>query len=155
MCQEEVYDKAAALAAKLLARRPLSEHQLREKLLNKGIPEPAADYAAERMRQLGALDDAAFAGVIVGHYVRKGWGQPKIRQELRLRGIDRETAQQALEGYAPDYDAMCAQLERRLHGDCSDRTACDRACAALQRRGFSYGEIRQAMEQYRADCTSD
>ena len=145
---EEEYDRAAAAAARMLSRRPLSEATLLDKLREKEFSEDSVQYAAERMRLLGALDDTAFARRIVRSYAGKGCGKLRIRQELEKRGIPRDIAQDALEEFEPDWDAMTALLHKRLRGDVSDRTQNQKAFAALQRRGFSFQQIRQAMERY-------
>jgi len=80
--------------------------------------------------------------------MRKGYGPARIRQELSKRGIERETAQQALQAYQPNQTKMLAVLEQKLHGDCSDRKAVEKAIAALQRRGFAWADIRHALEVY-------
>lgn len=148
MTPEEEYDRAAGAAAAMLARRPLSEKRLLEKLKEKEFSEDSAQYAVERMHILGALDDRAFAERIVRSYRARGCGKLRIRQELEHRGIPREISQEVLEDFEPDWDAMLALLEKKLHGDVSDRARNDKACAALQRKGFSFSQIRQAMERY-------
>ncbi|MDO5546979.1 MAG: regulatory protein RecX [Eubacteriales bacterium] len=145
---EEEYEQAASTAAAMLARRPLSEKLLLQKLKEKEFSEDSAQYAVERMRVLGALDDTTYAEMIVRSYRAKGCGKLRIRQELQHRGIPREIAQEVLEDFEPDWDAMVALLEKKLHGDVSDRTRNEKAFAALQRKGFSFSQIRQAMERY-------
>lgn len=146
---EEEYDRAASAAARMLSRRPLSERALSEKLHEKEFSEDAADYAVERMKVLGALDDRAYAERVVQSYRRKGCGRLRILQELEHRRVPKELAQEALDAFEPDWDAMIAILEKKLHGDVSDRKQNDKACAALQRRGFSFAQIREAMQRYR------
>lgn len=148
---EEEYEAAANTAAAMLSRRPLSEKMLLRRLREKEFSEDSAQYAAERMRLLGALDDAAFAELIVRSYRAKGCGKLRIRQELEQRGIPREISQEALEEFEPDWDAMTALLHKKLRGDVSDRTQVDKACAALQRKGFSFSQIRQALAYYREE----
>lgn len=148
---EEEYEAAANTAAAMLSRRPLSEKMLLRRLREKEFSEDSAQYAAERMRLLGALDDAAFAELIVRSYRAKGCGKLRIRQELEQRGIPREISQEALEEFEPDWDAMTALLHKKLRGDVSDRTKVDKACAALQRKGFSFSQIRQALAYYREE----
>ena len=145
---EEEYERAANTAAAMLARRPLSAKRLLQKLKEKDFSEESTQYAVERMRILGALNDAAYAELIVRSYRAKGCGKLRIRQELEHRGIPREIAQESLEEFEPDWDAMLALLDKKLRGDISDRTRNDKACAALQRKGFSFSQIRQAMERY-------
>ncbi len=149
LSMEQEYDLAANTAARMLSRRPLSEAKLLEKLLEKKLSEDAASYAVERMRIIGALDDRAFGQMVVRSYRRKCCGIFKIRQELAQRGVPKPLADELLTDFEPDYDAMLALLEKKLHGDVTDRKANDKACAALQRRGFVFCEIRQAMQLYR------
>ena len=105
---------------------------------------------ASVMRLLGAIDDAAFAEQVVRACARKGYGELRIRQELRARGVAESVAAQALRGFAPEADVLYRLLDKRLRGDVSDRRACEKAMAALQRRGFTFAQIREAMREYRA-----
>ena len=143
---EETYQKAASAAAAMLARRPLTEYQLRQKLLEKEFPEDAAEYAVARMQVLGALDDEAYAELYLRIGTRKGWGAMRIRQELRRRGVPPEIAGQVLEQFEPDWDKMTALLDKRLGGDCSDRSKRRRRCLhgaafRLTRSARRYGII--------------
>ena len=52
---------AIAGALRLLAAHPRSEKDLRQRLRRRGLPPPAVDAAAERVKELGYLDDTAFA----------------------------------------------------------------------------------------------
>lgn len=153
--EEEQYQKAAECAANMLARRPLSAAMLEKKLLEKQFCTQAVDYAVERMRLLGAVNDAAFAELVVRSYARKGCGELRIRQELRVRGVPDELIAQALQDFEPELDVMLALLDRRLHGDVSDRRDCEKAMAALQRRGFTFSQIRAAMQQYRMQAEEE
>lgn len=152
-CEEEQYQKAAACAAAMLARRPLSAVMLEKKLIEKDFCEQAAAYAVERMRVLGAVNDALFAELSVRSYTRKGYGPLRIRQELRVRGVGDADIADALRAFEPNWDYMNRILDKRLNGDVSDRRECEKAMAALQRRGFSFSDIREAMKQYREQCT--
>ena len=64
MTPEEEYEAAANTAAAMLSRRPLSEKMLLRRLREKQFSEDSTQYAAERMRLLGALDDTAYAELI-------------------------------------------------------------------------------------------
>ena len=81
-------------------------------------------------------------------YTRKGYGAARIRQELTRRGIDRDTAEAAMQTFSPDEAQMLALLEKRLRGDVSDRKEVEKAVAALQRRGFAWNDIKRALETY-------
>lgn len=145
---EEQYRAALDAAARQLSYRALSAAALRDKLIEKGHSEDAADYAVAWLIERRLLDDAAYAESVVRSYARRGYGAARIRQELTRRGVDRGTAEAALLGYAPEPAQLRALLDKRLRGDVSDRKEIDKAVAALQRRGFSWQAIRDALAEY-------
>ncbi len=142
------YRAALDAAAKQLSYRALSAKMLRDKLLGKGHDEEAADYALAWLTERRLLDDASYAESVVRGYTRKGYGAMRIRQELGRRGVDRETAEAAMQTFSPDRAQLHALLDKRLRGDVSDKKEIDKAVAALQRRGFSWGDIREALAEY-------
>ena len=149
---EDKYRAALDAAAKQLSYRALSAKMLRDKLLDRGHDEQAADYALAWLAERSLLDDAAFAESVVRSYARKGYGAARIRQELSRRGISREDAETAMQTFSPDRAQILALLDKRLRGDLSDRREIDKAVAALQRRGFSWGDIKGALEEYGEEC---
>lgn len=152
---EEVYQKTLDLAARLLTYRALSASALRDKLIAKGCAEEAADYALAYLQEHGFQDDRKYAESTARSYTRRGYGTLRIRQELRRRGVEREDADAVMEDYEPDYEAMTALLDKRLHGDLSDRKEVQKAIAALQRRGFLWEDIRRALNDYGASIDAD
>ena len=145
---EVEYRAALDAAAKQLSYRAQSTKLLRDKLLDKGHSADAVAYAVAWLTERRLLDDAAYAESVVRSYTRRGYGAARIRQELTRRGVDRETAEAAMQSFSPDRAQLCALLDKRLHGDVSDRKEIDKAVAALQRRGFSWGDIRDALAAY-------
>ena len=145
---EVEYRAALDAAAKQLSYRAVSTKLLRDKLLAKGHRADAVDYAVAWLTERRLLDDAAYAESVVRSYTRRGYGAARIRQELTRRGVDRETAETAMQSFSPDRAQLCALLDKRLHGDVSDRKEIDKAVAALQRRGFSWSDIRDALAVY-------
>ncbi len=146
--KDDKYHAALDAAAKQLSYRALSEKMLRDKLIGKGHEEEAVDYALAWLTERQLMDDSVYAESVVRSYARKGYGAMRIRQELTRRGVSRETVEAAMEGFSPDEAQILALLEKRLHGDTSDRREVDKAVAALQRRGFGWQEIRDALAYY-------
>lgn len=145
---EDKYRAALDAAAKQLSYRALSAKGLRDKLLDKGHDEEAADYALAWLTERHLLNDTAYAESVVRSCARKGYGEARIRQELTRRGVDRETAEAALMGFTPDREKLVALLDKRLRGDVSDRREIDKAIVFLQRRGFAWNDIRDALAAY-------
>ena len=58
--------------------------------MQKGAEADDAGAAAEYLENIGALDDAAYAAMLVRHYSAQGCGSARIRDELYRRGVPRE-----------------------------------------------------------------
>ena len=83
-------------AAEMAGRRMLSQKELSDRLVKKGTDPQEAQETARWLADLGAVDDAAYAGVIVRHYAAMGYGPGRVRQELQRRGIPQELWDDAL-----------------------------------------------------------
>lgn len=138
-------------AMELLSYRPMSCRELLDKLIQKGESSADAEDAVTWLRERGFLDDARYAGQIVRHYAGKGYGEGRIRQELRRRGIQRELWDEALEQAPAPEDKLDAFLASRLK-DPGDRAQVQKVSAALLRRGYSWEEIRSALARVRAEA---
>jgi regulatory protein len=86
----------------LLARAEQSSQMLQQKLEKRGFSPKAAKLATARLRGEGLLDDsrfaAAFAASRLSRAGSKAEGPASLSSALRARGIDRETAAEALAG---------------------------------------------------------
>ena len=148
-----------------LAAQGYSAPQIGKVLVERGIPTPGERKAARGIayhdvsRSAGLwqtstitrlLDDERYAGMVVRHYVGKGYGSGRIRQELQRRGIPRELWEEALEQLGEQEDKIESFLRSRLR-DPEDRSQVQKVSAALIRRGFSWEEIRAALARFRAD----
>ena len=100
----------------------------------------------------GFVDDAEYAAMIVRHYAAMGYGPGRVRSELKRRGVPAPLWEEALTQLPEDTETIDRLLAARLRGrDASDRKERDKAAAALFRRGYSWEEIRAAMNRYGAD----
>ena len=134
-------------AAQLASGRMLSRKELTDKLSRKGIDLDTAEEAADWLESLGAVDDAAYAGVIARHYAASGYGPGRVRQELQKRGVPRELWDDALSQLPDSADAIDRFLQKKLSGRTPDRTALKKLSDALLRRGFSWSDIRPALNR--------
>jgi regulatory protein len=134
-------------ALKMLARRELSEAQLRERLARRGFDAEAIDDAVVRLSAERAIDDARVAESIVrtATSVRRR-GKLRVGLALERAGIAGATARKAVaEAFATiDEDAHIeAAISKRLHG--RDTIADDREYQRLYRylvnQGFDSDRI--------------
>jgi regulatory protein len=120
---------------KMLARRELSEAQVRQRLARRQHPEDAIDAAVERLKAERAIDDARAAAAIARTEtaVRRR-GKLRVRRQIESAGIAAATARDAAETVfaGTDQDALiAAALDRRLRG--RERASDDREFRRLHR----------------------
>ena len=142
---EDVLEELNRAAARSLTRQQAAEMAGRRMLSRKELSDRLAQETAQWLADLGAVDDAAYAGVIVRHYAAMGYGPGRVRQELQHRGVPRELWDDALARMPDPEEAIDRFLTAKLRGKTPDRATLQRLSAALQRRGFSWQDIRPAL----------
>jgi regulatory protein len=130
-----VSDDTFLAALKMLARRELSEAQLRQRLLRRQHDSDAIDAAIARLKSDRSLDDERVAGAIARSEtgLRKR-GRYRVTRQIEAAGIASAIAKRVVEETfaAIDGDALLEQaLARRLRG--RTRIADDRAFQRLYR----------------------
>lgn len=147
-------EEAKTKAFSLLEKRDYSRGEMVSKLREKGFEEEDAAAAADRLCELGVIDDAKYAAMVVRHYAGKGYGVSRVKQELFRRRIPRELYDEALEEMPEQDGAVDELLRAKLRGREADRDSVRRAADALFRRGFSWDEINAAVERYNSERES-
>lgn len=138
-------------AAALAGSRMLSQKELTDRLVKKGAePEEAAE-TAQWLADLGAVDDAAYAGAIARHYAAMGYGAGRVRQELHRRGIPRELWDEALDHLPEPEEAIERFLQTKLRNKEPDPTTLRRLSDALLRRGFTWQQIKPCLGRLKTD----
>mgnify|MGYP001053654500 CR=1 FL=1 len=127
--------------ASMASGRMLSKKELTERLTKKGASPDDAAETADWLEDLGAVDDTAYAGVIVRHYGAMGCGAARVRQELHRRGVPKELWDEALK-QLPRRERKL--LKRKYMDEAPDKEIAQElgVAPALQRRGFSWQDIR-------------
>ena len=134
-------------AIELLIRKPQSRQELSRRLREWEASDEEAEAICDRMEELGYLNELEYAGRVVRHYVSKGFGERKIRDELYRRGVPRELWEKALAQIEDNSESLDAFLEKKLRGS-HDPKDVKKASDALARRGFSWSEISDALRRY-------
>ena len=145
---------AMAAALRLISMRPRSERDLRDRLRRRGFESVAADAAVARMRELGYLDDEAYARLFVES---RQAATPRSRRaltfELSRKGVDREQAGAAVEAVS-DEEAAYEAAQRRLRSlrGLDLVTFRRRLGAFLASRGFGYGVVRTTLDRVKTEA---
>jgi regulatory protein len=150
-------DEAAKEAAlRMLARGPRTEHEVVDRLIERGYVPDAVERAVERLRRVSLLDDRAYLAWFVRHEVlRKPQGKRLLSMKLKRRGVapallaemeallgsDRDLIERSLASEEGRAQAAAAQIRKRLGGRAPEKRA-GLLQAALLRRGFTWDTIR-------------
>ena len=143
------YPHALDSAVKLLALCDRTEGEIWEKLTRAGYPEAVVERVIEKLYAEELLDDEAFAQRWAQSRTHK-FGRERLRQELTRRGIDRETARNAVDSLSDeeqlaDAVRLTGKYLARTHGD-MDRKLYQRTLAMLARHGYDADIARKALE---------
>ena len=140
---------AMAASLRLLSYRPRSEAELRQRLARRGTPPALVDSTIERLRELGLVDDAAFAQAWVDSRDRASpRGRRLLRQELLAKGVDSDTSRELLESVdEPDAALRAASRRAASLRDLSYDEFRRRLGDFLRRRGFDYDTVRRTVER--------
>jgi regulatory protein len=144
-----VDDPAVVLeaAARFLEVRSRSVSEVRRRLGGAGYRADLIEGAIERMTELGMLDDAAFARAWVESRDRaRPRGERAIREELRLKGIDRATVD-AVIGERRDRAAAVAKDDLDAAPASADRIAAERLLVKNARALARVADPRQRRQR--------
>lgn len=147
--------RAYNCAVSLLSRRDHSEKELMRKLKEKGYAE-GAEEAIGKLKNSGYVDDERFCRLYASELIRlKGYGKRRVEQELYLKGVSREIISLVLEEITFDTEALSDIIRRKYLSKMKDEKGRQRAINALMRLGYSYREIRDALNDLDEEITCE
>lgn len=143
--------KCKERALRIIGARPLSKKELFDRLVEKGETPDNAEECIEWLTNLHYLDDAQYAGMIARHYAAKGYGIQKVKSELYRHGVPKLLWDEAIEEMPETDDKAFDLLCRKLKSEDPDRAELKKATDMLFRRGFTWDEIKAAVNRFNAE----
>ena len=137
-------------AVRIISAAAVSKGDLAQRLTQKGETPADAENAVRWLEELNLLDDAETARQIVSRGVSRGYGVERIKQMLYAKRIPKQYWDEALAGVPDMSDALTDFLRRRL-GEAPDEKTIHSAAQAAIRRGYSWTEVREALERVKSD----
>ena len=137
-------------AVRIISAASVSKGELERRLTQKGENPEDAINAVEWLSELKLLDDAETARQIVARGAARGYGAERIKQMLYEKRIPRKYWDEALEQLPDMREALCEFLRARL-GEEPDEKTIRSATQAAARRGYTWTEIREALERIKSD----
>jgi regulatory protein len=137
-------EQAREICLRLLAVRPRTYIELAEALTKRGIPDDVIGDVLDRYREVGMVDDAAFARAWVSSRHRsKKLSKRALSSELRRKGVDTELVDDALDQVDDDSEREAARqlVAKRLRGMSSapPEAVFRRLLGMLARKGYPAG----------------
>jgi len=138
----------------LLSRRAHSKKELIIKLSQK-YDRNAAEAAVNKLEELMLIDDEKFAEQYAEElYRRKHFALKRIENELRLKGVDSQTARDAVKRLDnDDINRIILLLNSKYKTKLSTEKGVKQAVNGLMRMGYSYSDIRKALDE--VDCKTE
>ncbi|MDP2808323.1 MAG: regulatory protein RecX [bacterium] len=140
-------------ALRLIELKPRSVHEIRDKLAKNGIEKAEIETVCSELETIGLLDDVKFArDWIENRQHFRPMGVIRLRQELFVKGIDREIVDQAISDYKSNADELPAaqDLARRklkLYRNLDDNAAKRRLAGFLARRGYEVSIVSKVLKE--------
>jgi regulatory protein len=155
---EEIRAKTFQRAAKLLAVKPRSVAELRERLLERCSSKAIVETVIARLREYGYLDDERYAlGYVSAKVRQQPIGRRRLQQSLQMKKVDRAVADEALaQAFAEtsEEELIDRAIEKRVRLRGRPKTRAEAKCLFdhLLRQGFPFELVS---EKVRAASRTD
>jgi regulatory protein len=159
---DEIRRRTFQRAVKLLAAKPRSVAELRDRLLEgRGATEEVVETVVSRLREYGYLDDERFALSYASLKVKqKAVGRRRLEQELTMKKVDSAVADEALDAVfaeTSEEELIDQAVEKRIRirGRPKNRADAKSLFDHLLRLGFPYELVSEKVRGASQAATDD
>lgn len=140
-------DKAYDRSLNLIARRPHSAKEMQDYLKRKGYDEVVSEKTLNRLSNRGFLNDRTFAKLWVDNRrALKAISKRRLQQELKAKGIDQDMIDEVLaQDETNDREVLKELIARKRRQPKYQDDI--KLMQYLSRQGFSYEDIKSALQQ--------
>lgn len=132
-----------------LDRTDHSERALYDKLTRAGFAKESCAAVMAWLKEYGMIDDRRYAEHLAERYSESNVSQREAYQKLLLKGVPRELAREVTAETEFDEAAQIrAVIEKKYRNKLDDRASVEKVYAALVRKGFSFGAVRDGLKSY-------
>ena len=142
--------RAKLKAMQLLNARDYTEYELRTKLTREQFPETLVNQAIDYVASYHYIDDERYTRYYI-EYHSSGQSRQVLRQKLLAKGISSELIDRCLEDVVLDEKTTIRQLLTKKYGTAclEDMAVQKKAVGYLLRRGYTYHDIREVLQDMR------
>ncbi len=139
---EKIRERVRNSALGSLTRREHSRTELRRKLTKRCEEPEIVEETLNWLTDLGYLDDQRFTEMFIRNSIGNGRGPVRIAHELRQKGIDGASIEQALEASETDWTELASEvLKRKFPSPPQDLKEKAKQVRYLQYRGFQPDQV--------------
>lgn len=156
--RESLFGKLYSRTLEFALVRPRSQREIRDYLykktrdsrtktgeIRKGVSVPLTERVFDRLVQKGYIDDRKFAEFwIENRNLRKGISARKLTAELRSKGVESSIIDELLSNTERSDESELQKIIIKKRSRYADE---QKFIAYLARQGFSYDDIKEALEQ--------
>lgn len=149
---QELLQKAKDYAFLLLKFRPRSEKEIYQRLKKKKFADRVISETLSFLKDKDFINDANFTKIWIESRLKRPLGLRRIREELNLKGIDREIIDSQIQEIKKNYPEeeivmKIAQVRLKRLKDIESGKVKRRIFSYLLRRGFSPEVIIDLLDQ--------
>jgi SOS response regulatory protein OraA/RecX len=143
---------ARTIVLRQLTAAPRSRHQLSEALAKRDVPADVADRVLDRFTEVGLIDDAAYAEMLVrSRHSERGLSRRALALELRRKGVSPEDSEVALDQVDDEDEEQAARAlarkKLRSTRGLEREVRLRRAYGALGRKGYGGALVSKVVRE--------
>ena len=146
---ESNYNRAKNRALWYLDSRAFTEKGLYNKLLEKGFEKTASAKVVARLIEVGLLNDRAYAENFLERCICSNISKRETYRKMLEKGIKKELIEELLDSTEVDERVQIREiLNKKYRLKLENEDNVKKVYAALARKGFSFGAIRDELKAY-------
>lgn len=146
---ESEYQRAKSRALWYLDRMDYTEKKLFEKLVMAGFDKKASAKVLSNLTEFGIVDDMRFATRYAERLMESNISKRQAMQKLYQKGVPYDLAKEVLANQEVDVNSQLSELIAKKYANkLSSENGAQKVFAALVRRGFSYSDVKSALNKY-------
>ena len=141
--------RAKSRAVWYLDRKDRTAKDLYQKLCLAGFDKVASAKVIARLQEVGLIDDRRFAENYRDRLLRENVSKREMLNKLFQKGVPVDLAKEVLEDCQVDEESQIkALIDKKYRTKLAAENGAEKVFAALVRKGFSYGAVRQVLRNY-------
>lgn len=146
---EKEFERARERVLWYLDRSDRTEKELRDRLRRGEFSPEVIDGVLSRLKDVGIVDDRRYALRYAERLAESNVSKRESYAKMMAKGISRELIAEALDSLETDEAAQIrALIEKKYASRLQSEDGVRKVYAALMRKGFSYGAVRDALKKY-------